>query len=152
VIEVVRCCGRGWRVRGLRRVAELSGVGRKAARRYVEAAQAAGLSRDGGAAQVDDALVGAVVAAVRPARPAGHGAGWEACVAEHARIAAWVEQDVTATKIVELLERRGVGVPYRTLARYVVERCDGAAGRVRRSGSRTASRGWSARSTSPGWG
>ena len=113
---------------GLRRVAELSGVDRKTARRYVEAAQAAGLSRDGGAAEVDDAVVGAVVAAVRPARPAGHGAGWEACVAEQARIAGWVDAGVPATKIVELLERRGVRVPYRTLARYVVERCDGGRG------------------------
>lgn len=113
---------------GLRRVAELSGTDRKTARRYVEAAVAAGLVRDGGVGQVDDALIGAVVAAVRPARPAGHGAGWEACVAEHVRIQAWVKADVTATKIVELLERRGVRVPYRTVARYVVERCDGGRG------------------------
>jgi len=128
VIEV-REVLRAWLAgEGLRRVAELSGVDRKTARRYVEAAQAAGLSRDGGAAEVDDAVVGAVVAAVRPARPAGHGAGWEACVAEQARIAGWVDAGVPATKIVELLERRGVRVPYRTLARCVVERCDGGRG------------------------
>jgi hypothetical protein len=68
---------------GLRRVAELAGVDRKTARRYVEAAQALGVVREGGLGQLDDALVGAVVEAVRPARPAGHGAAWQMCQAEH---------------------------------------------------------------------
>lgn len=44
---------------GLRRVAELAGVDRKTARRYVEAAQAAGLVREGGTGQLDNALIGA---------------------------------------------------------------------------------------------
>ena len=39
---------------------------------------AAGLARDGGEAQLTDDLIGVVVAAVRPARPAGHGQSWEA--------------------------------------------------------------------------
>ena len=55
---------------------------RKTARRYVEAAVAAGLVREGGEEQLTDELIGAVVAAVRPARPAGHGAAWEALLAE----------------------------------------------------------------------
>jgi len=109
---------------GLRRVAELAGVDRKTARRYVEAAQAAGLARDGGVGQLDDALVVAVVEAVRPARPSGRGAAWAACQAEHEQIAGWVGQGLTAVKIGELLGRKGVVVPYRTLARYAVERCD----------------------------
>ena len=71
VREVLRCWLSG---AGLRTVAERAGVDRKTARRYVEAGQAAGLVRDGGAEQVTDALIGAVVAAVRPARAAGHGA------------------------------------------------------------------------------
>ncbi|MGH3787423.1 MAG: hypothetical protein ACRDRG_12920 [Pseudonocardiaceae bacterium] len=108
---------------GLRRVAELARVDRKTARRYVEAAQAAGLLRGGGPGQLDDALIGAVVEAVRPARPAGHGAAWEACRAEHEQIAAWVDQGLTTVKIGVLLARKGVAVPYRTLARYAVERC-----------------------------
>lgn len=60
---------------GLRRAAERAGVDRKTARRYVAAAQQAGLVRDGGEAQLTDELLGAVVAAVRPARSAGHGCG-----------------------------------------------------------------------------
>jgi hypothetical protein len=51
---------------GLRRAAERAGVDRKTARRYVEAALAAGLARDGGQGQLTDELIGAVVGAVRP--------------------------------------------------------------------------------------
>ena len=43
---------------GLRTVAAQAGVDRKTARRYVEAAVAAGLARDGGAGQLTDELVG----------------------------------------------------------------------------------------------
>jgi predicted DNA-binding transcriptional regulator YafY len=43
---------------GLRQVAGQAGVDRKTARRYVEAAVAAGLARDGGAGQLSDELVG----------------------------------------------------------------------------------------------
>ena len=62
---------------GFRAVAERAGVDRKTARRYVEAALAAGLVRDGGEGQLSDELVGAVIAAVRSARASGHGAAWE---------------------------------------------------------------------------
>jgi hypothetical protein len=50
---------------GLRTVAAQAGVDRKTARRYVEAAVAAGLARDGGAGQLTDELVGQVAEAVR---------------------------------------------------------------------------------------
>ena len=64
---------------GLRTVAARAGVDRKTARRYVDAAVAAGLDRDGGVDQLDDELIGAVVAAVRPDRPQGYGSAWERC-------------------------------------------------------------------------
>ena len=54
---------------GLRVVATQAGVDRKTARRYVEAAVAAGLDRAGGVDQLDDALIGAVVTVVRPRPP-----------------------------------------------------------------------------------
>ncbi|NYF97432.1 hypothetical protein [Janibacter cremeus] len=56
---------------GLHKVAERAGVDRKTARRYVAAAEAAGLAREAGVEAVTDALVGAVVDAVRPVRPDG---------------------------------------------------------------------------------
>ena len=73
VVEVKEVL-RGWlEGSGLRTVAERAGVDRKTARRYVAAAQAAGLQRDARFADVDDVLVAQVVSAVRPARPNGHG-------------------------------------------------------------------------------
>ncbi|MFH5823145.1 IS21 family transposase [Georgenia sp. AZ-5] len=121
---------RGWlEGAGLRTVAERAGVDRKTARRYVAAAQAAGLERTAGFSAVDDDLVAAVVTAVRPARPNGHGAAWEALLAREGQITAWVAGDgkdakaLTVVKIHELLARQGCVVPYRTLHRFVTERC-----------------------------
>ncbi len=120
VLEVLRAWLSGL---GLRKVAERAGVDRKTARRYVEAAQGAGLRRDGGEGQLTDELVGAVVAAVRPARPAGHGTTWEALGPWQAQITTWVEEGLQLTNIHGKLTRRGVAVPYRTLHRFAVERC-----------------------------
>jgi len=103
---------------GLRPIAEAVGVDRKTVRRYIDAAQAAGLVRDGGEGQLTDALIGAVIEALRPERPAGHGAAFEACRAEHDRIKGWLKADLKLTKVEDLLARRGVRVPYRTLHRY----------------------------------
>jgi transposase len=108
---------------GLRTVAARSGMDRKTARRYVEAAQAAGVLRDGGAAQLTDEVVGQVVLAVRPSRPEGHGSAWRLLVEQQVQIAEWVKQGLTAVKIGELLGRRGVVVPHRTLHRFCEQRC-----------------------------
>ncbi|KZS67020.1 hypothetical protein A4G26_27365, partial [Mycobacterium kansasii] len=51
---------------GLRTIAAHCGVDRKTVRRYVEAAQAAGLSRSDSVDALDDSLIGAVAEAVRP--------------------------------------------------------------------------------------
>jgi hypothetical protein len=131
VVEV-REVLRGWLDgAGLRIVAERAGVDRKTARRYVQAAEAAGVVRGGGWGQVTDDVVGAVVAAVRPARPAGHGGAWQQLEAEQQQITKWVAQGLTVVKIGTLLERRGVVVPYRTLHRFCVQCCgfSGGSGR-----------------------
>jgi len=125
VREVLRAWLQG---AGLRKVAERAGVDRKTARRYVGAAQAAGLSRDGGLEAVTDELIGLVVEAVRPARPNGHGAAWERLLAHEEQVRAWVvggdgQDPLSIVKIEQLLARRGVRVPYRTLHRFAVERC-----------------------------
>jgi hypothetical protein len=72
------------------------------------AAVAAGLVHDGGEGQLTDDLVGQVVAEVRPARPQGHGTGWEALECQHGQIVEWVGKDLTVVKIGDLLARRGV--------------------------------------------
>jgi hypothetical protein len=49
--------------------------------------------------------------------------------AHHDQIAGWVAADLTAVKIHELLGRRGVRVPCRTVQRYVLEVCGRGRGR-----------------------
>jgi len=75
VVEV-REVLRGWlEEAGRRKVAERAGVDRKTARHYVAAVEVEGLVREAGVEALSDELIGAVVAAVRPARPNGHGGG-----------------------------------------------------------------------------
>src|SRR5579859_7112213 len=108
---------------GKRPAARRAGVDVKTAARYIGAAQAAGLARDGDESQLSDELLGQVVAAVRPARPAGHGASWEVLAGRKDDITAWVKDGLTLVKVGELLERSGTAVPYRTLARFAAEEC-----------------------------
>jgi hypothetical protein len=74
----------------LRTASDRAEVDRKTARRYVEAAVAAGLTRKGAQGQLSDKLLGAVGAAVRAARPGGHGQAWDALAAEEMRIRDYV--------------------------------------------------------------
>ena len=120
VKEVLRAWLAG---QGKRPAAKRAGVNVKTAQRYIAAAQQVGLVREGDESQLTDELLGAVVAAVRPARPAGHGASWERLMPVKDEIRQWVKQDLTLVKIGELLERRGVVVPYRTLARFAAAEC-----------------------------
>ncbi|HEY6315162.1 MAG TPA: hypothetical protein VIY52_30765 [Streptosporangiaceae bacterium] len=108
---------------GKRPAARRAGVDVKTAARYIRAAQAAGLARDGDEAQLTDELLGVVVAAVRPARPAGHGTSWETLAARKDDITGWVKDDLTLVKMAEFLERSGTAVPYRTLARFAAAEC-----------------------------
>ena len=101
---------------------------RKTVRRYVAAAQAEGLVRDAGVEALSDGLIGAVVAAVRPARPNGHGQAWDLLLTRQEQITAWVDGGegqpaLSIVKIEELLARQGCVVPCRTLHRFAVERC-----------------------------
>jgi transposase len=124
LVTQVREVLRAWLAgEGKRPAARRAGVDVKTAARYIRAAQAAGLARDGDESQLSDELLGQVVAAVRPARPAGHGESWEALVPRKEEITGWVKRDLTLVKIGELLERSGTAVPYRTLARYAAAEC-----------------------------
>jgi hypothetical protein len=62
---------------GKRPAARRAQVNVKTAARYIAAAQEADLSRNGGEGQLTDEFLALVVAAVRPARPAGHGGSWD---------------------------------------------------------------------------
>ena len=127
VREVLRLWLRG---EGIRASERLAGVDRKTARRYVAAGEELGLRRGGGEEQLDDVFVARVVEAVRPHRSDGHGEAWRLLVAEHERIETWLKGDgLTVRKVGELLARRGVVVPERTLHRYALEVCDVGRGR-----------------------
>jgi transposase len=116
---------------GKRPAARRAGVDVKTAARYIRAAQVAGLARGVDESRLTDELLGQVVAAVRPARPAGHGESWETLVPRQAEIAGWVKAGLTLVKIGELLERSGTAVPYRTLARFAAEECGYCSSRPR---------------------
>jgi transposase len=127
VREVLRLWLRG---EGFRATERLAGVDRKTVRRYVGAAVELGLVRDGGEEQLSDEFIGSVVEAVRPHRGDGRGAAWGLLVANHQLIVDWLKTDeLTVRKTHELLARRGVVVPERTLHRYALEVCDVGRGR-----------------------
>jgi transposase len=107
----------------LREVTVLAGADRKTVRRYVQAARDAGLLREGGAGQLTDELLGAVVGMVRPDRPHGVGLARESLAAHREQIRAWLDKDLTLVKVHVLLGRRGVVVPYRTLHRFAADEC-----------------------------
>lgn len=125
--EVLRLWLRG---EGIRSIERLGGVDRKTVRRYVEAAEELGLVRDGGEEQLTDEFMGSVVEKVRPHRKDGRGQAWGLLVAEHAQLERWLKTDgLTVVKVGELLARRGIVVPERTLHRYALEVCDVGRGR-----------------------
>lgn len=108
---------------GFRAAARLAGVDRKTVRRYVAAAVELGLVREGGEDQLTDEFMGSVVERVRPHRFDGRGESWRTLVAHHDEIKAWLDSGLTAVKVGDLLARKGVVVPGRTLHRYANEEC-----------------------------
>lgn len=128
VREVLRLWLRG---EGVRATQRLAGVDRKTVRRYLAAAIELGLDRDGGEAQLSDEFLGQVVERVRPHRADGHGGSWRTLEEHREQIRAWVDKDeLTTVKVGQLLARRGVVVPARTLDRFVVEVCGPRRGRA----------------------
>jgi transposase len=105
--------------RSYRSIAGLVLADRKTVTRVVETAVELGLDRAGGEGQLDDEFVGRVVDAIRQVRPDRHGESWAELIGQHHELTKWVEDGVPARKMVELLTRKGVVVPERTLNRYL---------------------------------
>ena len=117
--EVLRLWLRGEGFRGIER---LVAVDRKTVRRYIGAATECGVVPDGDEAQLTDELIGQVCERVRPHRPDGHGEGWAVLKAHHDELEQWlVVEKLNVRKAHDLLCRRGVRVPERTLHRYALE-------------------------------
>lgn len=120
--EMLRLWARG---RGYRTIAKRSSVDRKTVRRYVEAAEALGLSRGMDSRPLDDDLVSEVVCAVRPGASTPPGLMREHCRRHAKRIDEWLDEGCRGPKVVKLLERKtGVVVPLRTLQRFIKEELD----------------------------
>ena len=90
---------------GLRRLAAGAGVDRKTAQRYVDAALAVGVAREGRLAQLTNELVASVV------KPSNRGAGQGAAVpgqleAQRDYIKDQLDKDVTVVKVGDLLPAR----------------------------------------------
>ena len=127
--EVLRLWAHG---HGYRKVARMTTVDRKAVRRYIEAAQALGLSQDEGGRPLDDDLLVDVVDAVRPGAPSSPGLMRAHCRKHRKLIDDWVAEGCKGPKIVKLIGRHtGVVVPLRTLQRFLTEEIEGP----RRGGS-----------------
>lgn len=124
VLEVLRLWARG---RGYRTVARQLSLDRKTVRRYVEAAQALGLTRDCESVELDDGLVAAVVSSVSPGAPRVAGAMRQHCREHRDLLEGWLGDGCRGPKLVKLLARKtGVVVPLRTLQRFVSEELGGA--------------------------
>lgn len=109
-----------WSARhGLRTIANRVGVDRKTVRRYVEAAQQAGLERG---MEVNDDVMAAVSLAITPGAPAEIGRMREH-LRQHAElIQQWVDAGCQAPKLVKLLRgKTKVTVPLRTMQRFLAE-------------------------------
>lgn len=116
VREVLRLWLRG---HGYRRIAELVRADRKTVRRYVEAAQGAGLERGGGEEALTDELLGAMAEQVQSGRPRQlYGQAWRQLEGERRFLKAKLDAGLRLTKVHDQLARRGVLVPYRTLHRF----------------------------------
>lgn len=115
--EILRLWVRG---RSVRPIARATQTDRKTVGRYIEAASAVGLAPDQGEQAITDELIAAVIDAVRPARAFGRGRAWQVLERERAFLKERLDQRLRLTKVHELLERRGVIVPYRTLHRFCV--------------------------------
>src|SRR5438045_306435 len=103
-----------------KRVAALLGYDPKTVRRYLKAARELGLPSERGPGGIDDALVAAVVAQVRPVMGRSHGEGWERCHDKRAFIEDLLDRRIRLTKIGKLLARQGVAISYPTLRRFAM--------------------------------
>ena len=103
-----------------KRLAAQLGLDPKTVRRYVNEAENCGVRIEDGLEGLTDELVGAVVVALKQPAAHPHGDPWWACEAERSFIEGHLKDGLRLTKILRLLTRKGVEVPYSTLLRISV--------------------------------
>ena len=115
VKEVLRLRGEGL---PKKRVAAQLGLDPKTVRRYLAAAEAAGVRTSAG--PITDEQVRDVLLALHPAGGRPHGDSWDHCTTQRSAIERWLKDGLRLTKIRKLLVRQGVVIPYPTLHRFAV--------------------------------
>ena len=124
VLNVLRRIGRG---EDKSAVARTTGHGRVTVRRYV--ATAVGLGWRPGIDEPTELLAAAVAARHSPARDRGPGEMEEQLLPHQARIREWLSREagqkrgLRFTKVLELLRRQGLDIPYSSLHRFAVKHC-----------------------------
>src|SRR5512140_2298006 len=102
-------------------IARSLGISRPTVRKYLDAAKAAGLTREDGEiyAVIPENVMAAVVKAAKPASSAG-GAVQEVIALHKEQICSWLDEpDMTAKQICRLLAEQGYPFNYSSLKRYV---------------------------------
>ena len=102
-----------------KRIAARLGLDPKTVRRYLGAAEAAGLRAP--METVSDEQVRDVLLALQPTGGRPHGDSWARCGEQREAIQRWLAQGLRLTKIRKLLARQGVSIAYPTLYRFAVE-------------------------------
>jgi hypothetical protein len=113
--EVLRLWLRG---KGQRPISELAGMDRRSVRVTSMRRSSRGLDRAGGEDQLTDVLLGQVVEKDRPHRTDGRGEARRLLDTHRDQLVEWLDKGndgLTVVKVHELLERKGVVVPERTL-------------------------------------
>ena len=100
-----------------KRIAAQLGLDPKTVRRYLTAAQDAGVRVT---ARITDEEVRQVLLALHPAGGRPRGDGWSHWLEHRASIARWLGDGLRLTKIRKLLVRQGVAIAYPTLHRFAV--------------------------------
>jgi hypothetical protein len=102
-----------------KRIAAQLGLDPKTVRRYLCAAEAAGLRAQ--METLSDEQVRDVLVALQPSGGRPHGEDWARCGEQREAIQHWLAQRLRLTKIRKLLARQGVSITYPTLYRFAVE-------------------------------
>ena len=113
--EVLRLWGEGLQKK---RLAAQLGLDPKTVRRYLRAADAAGVRA--GAGTITDEQLRDVLLALHLAGGRPRGDSWDHCVTQRAAIERWLKDGLRLTKIRKLLIRQDVVIPYATLHRFAV--------------------------------
>jgi transposase len=117
MIEIKEVLRRWQAGQSLHKIARETALDRKTVRRYVRAAKACGLVRNG---ELDDAIIDRVAKRVQARPPAERTEEWRAVSEQRGQIEAWLggARPLRLRKVHTLLVRRGVQASYWTLRRY----------------------------------